>query len=194
MFGQPTRSRNRNGTGEGEVRQPLLPSRGSREDLTEERTIFSVEDSDDDELEQNEAFNSPQRDRPEHSVRFQEDVQVIGPPLRSTMQSREAGESALDYTACVRFERNAFFSQNMIWIQTSLTIRLSMSLTNSKYKHLRDTWIKPCLFSLVCLNLPLRAEAWMVLCPCIKPMVTMSQEMVRLIWRNWQRSEQQEGV
>lgn len=98
MFGQPTRSRDRNGTGEGEVRQPLL--RGSREDLTEEQTIFSVEDSDDDELEQNEAFNSPQRDRPEHSVRFQEDVQVIGPPLRSTMQSREAGEFALDYSLC----------------------------------------------------------------------------------------------
>lgn len=87
MFGQSTRTRDRHGTSEGEAREPLLSS--SQEDLVaEERVIFAAGDDD---LDEDGALDSPKDARAEHSVRFQEDVQVIGPPLRSTIHSREAG-------------------------------------------------------------------------------------------------------
>lgn len=88
MFGQTNRTRDRNTAGEGESRRPLLG--GFQEDRAEERTVFAVDDSSDDESEGIGAL-SPKGDRPDHTVRFQEDVQVIAPPLRSTTSSREAG-------------------------------------------------------------------------------------------------------
>lgn len=91
MFRQ---TKDRSPSGEGESRQPLL--RSSLDDLAEERTIFAVDDhdlDDDDELEENTALDNSKGARADHSVRFQEDVHVIGPSLRSTQSSREAGMS-----------------------------------------------------------------------------------------------------
>lgn len=64
-----------------EHEQPLL-----HHDKTTPSTIFAVDDDEDDDDEQ--ALHSS---RSTHSVRFTEQVQVIGPPLRSTLASREAG-------------------------------------------------------------------------------------------------------
>lgn len=77
---------------EGTATQPLLGH--SDEDLparNNEDVIFSVGDDDDaDESSALSRLDSP-IDTPGH-VRFREDVQVIGLPLRSTFESREAGE------------------------------------------------------------------------------------------------------
>lgn len=76
----------------GTATQPLLGH--SDEDLparNNEDIIFSVVDDDD--VHESSALSrvdSPV-DTPGH-VRFREDVQVIGLPLRSTFESREAGE------------------------------------------------------------------------------------------------------
>lgn len=79
----------------GEASQPLLNS--SREDLSAPASnhgdvLFSAHDEDDFE---HSALDGPDPDsretKAERSVRFQEDVQVVGPPLRSTYQSRETG-------------------------------------------------------------------------------------------------------
>lgn len=84
-------SRQRDYEQEGYAREPLL---------NENDEILSAHDSDDilfsvgdDEPEDSSPLSSPDSSQPKtgHSVRFQEDVQVIGPPLRSTFQSREAG-------------------------------------------------------------------------------------------------------
>ncbi|KAK7472573.1 hypothetical protein VKT23_000687 [Stygiomarasmius scandens] len=64
---------------DGESRVPLLDS--SNNDAPDDHVIFSVDDDSDD------AGHVPKTG---HTVRFQEDVQVIGPPLRSTISSREA--------------------------------------------------------------------------------------------------------
>ena len=85
MFKLSTR-RDRNHATDIDHAQPLLRS---RDDVVNDRTIFAVEDSDD-EIEAT-ALDSAKSDRTDHSVRFQEEVQVIGPPLRSTLASREAG-------------------------------------------------------------------------------------------------------
>ncbi|KAH7888588.1 amino acid transporter [Phlebopus sp. FC_14] len=90
MFSQNTRQRDRNAVGDGEDRQPLL--NGSQEDLAGDfqgtkQLLFAAEDVED--LESNESRKTPSPRRSEHMVRFQEEVQVIGPPLRSTMHSRE---------------------------------------------------------------------------------------------------------
>ncbi|KAI0930309.1 hypothetical protein AcW1_009038 [Taiwanofungus camphoratus] len=83
-------SRQRDYEQEGYAREPLL---------NENDEILSAHDSDDilfsvgdDEPEDSSPLSSPDSSQPKtgHSVRFQEDVQVIGPPLRSTFQSREA--------------------------------------------------------------------------------------------------------
>ncbi|KAJ3937497.1 MAG: amino acid transporter [Lentinula lateritia] len=58
----------------GEASRPLLG---------DHNVVFSVDDDSDEE-----SLAGPSKT--EHSVRFQEDVQVIGPPLRSTTASREA--------------------------------------------------------------------------------------------------------
>lgn len=81
MFSQNTRARDRAGASQEEANQPLLSS--------QDDTIFAVDDDFD---EESSALNEP-TPKPEHGVRFQEEVQVIAPPLRSTTSSREAGAS-----------------------------------------------------------------------------------------------------
>ncbi|KAF4598632.1 hypothetical protein EYR38_007038 [Pleurotus pulmonarius] len=78
MFSQNSRARDRAGGSQEELNQPLLS--------TQDHTIFAVDDDFDDESS---ALNEP-TPKPEHGVRFQEEVQVIAPPLRSTTSSREA--------------------------------------------------------------------------------------------------------
>ena len=79
----------------GEVNQPLLNS--SREDLSASATnhsdiLFLAQDDDDFEHSALDVPDSSSRQvKLERSVRFQEDVQVMGPPLRSTFESRETG-------------------------------------------------------------------------------------------------------
>lgn len=96
MLGRIGRQRENNNS-DGAIRQPLLNS--SQEDLPNGsgrpgNVLFTVDDDDDDEFHESSALDGePSGSRPEHhTVRFQEEVQVIGPPLRSTTQSREAGE------------------------------------------------------------------------------------------------------
>ena len=89
-------SRTRSNDPEGSARQPLLND--SQEDLhetTNGRVIFDAPGDDDDDDDYVEAsaldhVESPQP-KPGHSVRFNEDVQVIAPPLRSMTSSRETG-------------------------------------------------------------------------------------------------------
>ncbi|KAK0241624.1 amino acid transporter [Armillaria nabsnona] len=87
MFGQ---SRNKKGDAdtEGEARQPLLNR--SRDDLADDNVVFAIDDDDSDDGHLESQSSLPNKGKAEHVVRFQEDVQVIGPPLRSTMASREA--------------------------------------------------------------------------------------------------------
>lgn len=72
--------------------QPLLQSSHEHED--DENTLFAIED--DDEVTESSALEAshPSRNNTDHSVRFQDQVQVIAPPLRSTPESREAGVSS----------------------------------------------------------------------------------------------------
>lgn len=86
MFGQQSR-KDRNVLSNSESAQPLLSS--SRDDLVQDdRVLFAIDDEDADD---HSGRGSPDLERPEHSVRFEDEVHVIGPPLRSTIQSREAG-------------------------------------------------------------------------------------------------------
>ncbi|KAI1796393.1 amino acid transporter [Ganoderma leucocontextum] len=107
MLGRTSRPRGRDE--EGGVNQPLLNN--SDEDLptsgfgptshaarSNDSVLFAVEDgSDDDDDDEellgdedaNKHIHAGEGARPSHSVRFQENVQVILPPLRSTFQSRE---------------------------------------------------------------------------------------------------------
>ncbi|KAG1878119.1 amino acid transporter [Suillus subalutaceus] len=82
-----TNSRAREAAADGEARQPLLNA--SHEDVSadSDHVVFSVDDEDS-ESSSAEPWSSVRRTEP--IVRFQEEVQVIGPPLRSTIQSREA--------------------------------------------------------------------------------------------------------
>lgn len=84
MFGRSTRPK---GT-EEESAEPLLNH--SRENLVQEDQVIFALDEDEDEYEYGRASHEDE-ERREHHVRFEEQVQVLGPPLRSTMQSREAG-------------------------------------------------------------------------------------------------------
>ena len=79
MFSQPRENDN-----DAESSQPLLD--GS--EVADDRVVFSLEDDD---SPVHSGRNSPQNEKPERSVRFREEPQVIGPPLKSTMQSRETG-------------------------------------------------------------------------------------------------------
>jgi hypothetical protein len=93
MFSQNSKQRDRNAAGNGEASQPLL--NGSHEDLTggdledDPHLLFAAPADDED--SEGHTGRSPTPRRGEHTVRFREEVQVIGPPLKSTMQSREAG-------------------------------------------------------------------------------------------------------
>lgn len=69
---------------EGEAGQPLL---AEHESASDDRTLFAVADDEFD-IEES-ALETPEDSRRTHSVRFDEDVHVIPPPLRSTTQSRE---------------------------------------------------------------------------------------------------------
>lgn len=80
MFNLPNRQPKQNG--DAETRQPLL-----EEEHRDDPVLFSVEDDDEEELPLAHV-EQPKKDRT-RSVRFQEDVRIIGPPLRSTIQSRE---------------------------------------------------------------------------------------------------------
>src|ERR1700732_3704467 len=86
MFGQTSR-KDRNGASDGESRQPLLG--GSHSQVHEDNVIFAIDDEDETSNVHHSEDGSPQPERPDHTVRFQEEVQVIGPPLKSTIQSRE---------------------------------------------------------------------------------------------------------
>ncbi len=109
MLGRTSRSRGRDE--ESGASQPLLND--SDEDLptpglgptshaarTNDSVLFAVDDESDDDTDEellggedvNKRSHTDEGVRPSHSVRFQEDVQVIAPPLRSTFQSRETGE------------------------------------------------------------------------------------------------------
>ncbi|KAG1802709.1 amino acid transporter [Suillus plorans] len=84
MFSANSRARE---AADGEARQPLLNA--SHEDVSADtnQVVFSVDDEDS-ESSSGELWSAVRRTEP--GVRFQEEVQVIGPPLRSTIQSREA--------------------------------------------------------------------------------------------------------
>jgi hypothetical protein len=90
MFGHNSR-KDRSAPSDGESRQPLL-SRSYEDSVQDEGVIFAIDNDEDDTDNIHSGNRSPQPERPEHSVRFQEEVQVIGPPLKSTIQSRETGE------------------------------------------------------------------------------------------------------
>jgi sodium-coupled neutral amino acid transporter 11 len=89
------RQRERNG--DAETGQPLLGQGHDR--LADDPVIFSVTDDDEEEhsalRNENGFSDEPPQYQPKRSVRFQEEVRVIGPPLRSTLQSREAREQCL---------------------------------------------------------------------------------------------------
>ena len=96
MLGRIARQRENNDS-DGAIREPLLNS--SQDDLPNSsggsrsgNVLFTVDD-DDDYPESSALDGEPSAHKPEHhTVRFQEEVQVIGLPLRSTTQSRETGE------------------------------------------------------------------------------------------------------
>ena len=99
----PGRGGRRNGRVDEDSR-PLLVS--SREDLSltspsTDNVLFAI-DGDDDEHETSalEEAGTPRRSKADQSVRFQEQVQVIAPPLRSTLESREAGTFYMDIFLC----------------------------------------------------------------------------------------------
>lgn len=73
--------KSRNSSPDAEHSQPLLQNAAGN------NTLFAVDDDDDEDTELTALHSS----RSDHSVRFTEHVQVIGPPLRSTLASREAG-------------------------------------------------------------------------------------------------------
>lgn len=79
--------------GDGETSEPLL---GQGHDRTvDDSVIFSVDDEEEHGILYDRSTykdDEHHHSQPKRSVRFQEEVRVIGPSLRSTMQSREAGE------------------------------------------------------------------------------------------------------
>ena len=110
----PRRGGRQNGRVDDEVdSQPLLVS--SREDLLSTRAspspsassstdnvLFAIDDDDDyndgNDGQETSALDGPphpsRRGKADQAVRFQEHIQVIAPPLRSTLESREAGTSS----------------------------------------------------------------------------------------------------
>ncbi|KAI6125719.1 amino acid transporter [Pisolithus croceorrhizus] len=104
MFSQKKKQEERVSGVDGDVRQPLLE--GNDEEQTQ--LLFSAQDVEDSGDEP--SSSAHYSDSPRPTVRFQEEPQVIGPPLRSTTQSREAGayvhgpSSARLRTAYAEFE------------------------------------------------------------------------------------------
>ena len=94
MLGRSSRARDNDA--EGSARQPLLND--SQEDLhadSNSRVLFNAggDDEDDEDYYEASALDRPASPpvKPGHSVRFNEDVQVIAPPIRSMTESRETG-------------------------------------------------------------------------------------------------------
>ncbi|KAI0081219.1 amino acid transporter [Panus rudis PR-1116 ss-1] len=102
LGGRLNRQRSGNDEFEGSIRQPLLNS--SQENLHASQNdggvLFSIDDVDEDAFHESSALarsdeppptppKQPSRQE-HHTVRFQDEVQVISLPLRSTTQSREA--------------------------------------------------------------------------------------------------------
>ncbi|KAL6310332.1 amino acid transporter [Sparassis latifolia] len=87
MLGKP---RNRSHDQEGTASEPLLRQSDDSLNGEDSDVLFSLDDDDLAEGSSLVSSEEPQQPKSSHSVRFQEDVQVIGPPLRSTFQSREA--------------------------------------------------------------------------------------------------------
>ena len=95
MLGRNRRERETDG--ESSTRQPLLND--SQEDLhaSEHRgsdLLFNVDDDDEEGYEEASALDQVETTKPKsgRNVHFQEEVQVYAAPLRSTTESREAGE------------------------------------------------------------------------------------------------------
>jgi sodium-coupled neutral amino acid transporter 11 len=108
MFGGQRTTRGRDAP-DGEARQPLLSS--SRERLPEDSVVFAVDSDSDHESEE---LHDPPNDSA-RSVRFQEDVQIIAPPLRSAAHSREVGQyTSRSLPRC--FSQTA---QSSSWTRTS---------------------------------------------------------------------------
>lgn len=94
MLGRSTNNTRGTSHHEGAARQPLLNR--SDEDLSarHDDVLFNVDDDSDDPFEETTALDRGDSPPPKSglSVRFDEDVRIIAPPLRSTTQSREAGK------------------------------------------------------------------------------------------------------
>ncbi|KAF7792391.1 hypothetical protein EIP86_003428 [Pleurotus ostreatoroseus] len=92
MLGRSKKQRQEN-SGVAHDQQPLL--NGSEEDLhhgESSSVLFSVNDDEEDDYAEVSALDAEAESpgpKSGHSVRFREEVQVIGPPLRSTTESRE---------------------------------------------------------------------------------------------------------
>ena len=82
------------GNGDESTRRPLLD-----EEERGDPVIFSVDDEEEEGVIGRSTEDEPHTNSKGRSVRFQEEVRVIGPPLRSTMASREAG-AKLIYFLC----------------------------------------------------------------------------------------------
>lgn len=74
--------------GDQESSQPLL---GSDRGVHDDRVLFSLDDDEEERIPSPPPKDTTPRTPNGRSVRFQDDVHVIGPPLRSTIQSRETG-------------------------------------------------------------------------------------------------------
>lgn len=83
-------------------RQPSSNGDATYEPLLEDsehqnNVVFSVEDDEEEANEHAEYEEGEAHDTRTRTVRFQEDVRVIGPPLRSTIASRETGKNAVAF-------------------------------------------------------------------------------------------------
>jgi hypothetical protein len=158
MFGQTTDA-------DGDTRQPLLDK--SQEDLDDaERVVFAIDDDSND--RESDAVPSPNGD-PLHNVRFQEDIHVIEPSPRWTIQSREAGGFF-----SLQSDPSSSITQNLTLIRMTSTIRLSPTLRTLISPV--DMMINPCHFWWVSWTLPLHGEAWIFPFLSNKRMATGLQE------------------
>ena len=93
MLGRSKRARDDHVGGEASTTQPLLSS--SQDDLHDgSEVLFKLDDEDDADYVEASALGDTDSLTPKskHRVHFREEVQVFAPALRSTGDSREAGE------------------------------------------------------------------------------------------------------
>lgn len=126
MFRHP--SNWQNASSDPEFSQPLLRSRSRSPDT---QTVFAVDDNDNDDYDESTGVVTKNNDdrRSAHTVRFEDTVQVIAPPLRSTISSRETGVYVSICSVLHVFLRlvDAHFMQNMSSTRTILTTKPSGS-------------------------------------------------------------------